>query len=1068
MAPTPYGEKPCMLYRNKRVESVSRNSCKALALAIAIAACLPVYAVAAEAETSSETIVNFNIPAGDLGAALEKFSTQSGVQVLYRQELVAGKRARAVAGSLAPSDALARLLEGTDVALERANNRTFVLKEAGGGEPKRTKPKSTQSKPFDRIDDTPVALPEVLVLGSSSLNADIRRSIDDPQPYVVFERETIERSGAMNINDFLLKRVSASSTMASASQTGELLGDRSGVDLRGLGEGQTLILIDGRRVANTSSGFNTGQPNLNGIPLAAVERIELLPTTASAIYGGSATGGVINIILRRDFQGGEVAISHDNSFDSDSSINRIDLTYGFNFNEGRTSVMLNGSHSRSNALLGRDRDFHRRGVEHIARTDRDYLFNVFHPAALPGLRSVTGADLVLDDGTPLDASFTHVPAGYRGASSDGGAALVGNAGTWNTDPSPDGTWYGGAGTIQGSVPRVESLGASVRHSFSDRLDAFLDVSRNQTRTWSSSGSYLYAHLAADDARNPFQQDIAVVRSSGQLNGRNTFFNETDRASAGLIARLGDSWAGSLDFTWSRAALGYTNRPGVVDSNALLASGFDPLDLSAPMDLGAFLLSDVAGYGLPVTSYTYNPTLRFSGPLWTLPAGPVTASFLLEQQNMKYGQGAQWNYPGSIYEVMAIFPSRSQDVRSAYAEFTVPLFGKDNARAGLHALDLQLAVRRDSYDSVSGSYASWYPASGAPRPDFEMVDNSAAESTCLVGLKYEPLSGLMLRASHGTGFVPPQVTQLGAATRYPSLMPWFPDPRRGNTVQLQPLTYVLGSNPDLTPEYSRTTAFGVVIQPDALPGFRLSLDYTRLKKTDNISWLSEAELLQFEELFPGRVRRGARLPSDPAGWAGPLEYIDTSLANAASARYENLDLQFKYGRELANGVYLEFWANGTWFLTAKSQALPALPAQDLKGISGGLGSNSLPLNFRGFYGVNLDKGNWGLGWSLRHYSSYLVANPELDSSAVLIDVQGNGGKVPRQLYHDLSARWRPSGIAGTNDGLLNSFLANVEVSGGIRNVFGKLPPVDVSNGFSFYSYLGDVRMRTYYLQLKYAF
>lgn len=1056
-----------MLYRHKRAASVSRSSCKALALAVAIAACLPVYAVAAEAETSSETVVNFNIAAGDLGAALEKFSTQSGVQVLYRQELVAGKHARGVAGSLAPSDALERLLEGTGVALERANNRTFVLKEAGRAEPERTKPKSTQSKSVDRIDDTPVALPEVLVRGSSSLNADIRRSIDDPQPYVVFERETIERSGAMNINDFLLKRVSASSTAAPHSQTGEILGDRSGIDLRGLGEGQTLILIDGRRVANTSSGFDTGQPNLNGIPLAAVERIELLPTTASAIYGGSATGGVINIILRRDFQGGEVAISHDNSFDTDSSINRIDLTYGFNFNEGRTSVMLNGSHSRSNALLARDRDFYRRGVEHIARADPGYLPNVFRPAALPNLLSLSGANLVLDDGTPLGASFTHVPAGYRGASSDGGAALVGNAGTWNTDPSPDGSWSGGAGTIQGSIPRVESLGASVRHAFSERLDAFLDISRNQTHSWGNSGSYFYAVLPADDLRNPFQQDIAVSRSSDQLNTRDTMFNETDRASAGLIARLGDSWAGSLDFTWSRAAIGYTRRPGWIDSSAMLSSGFDPLNLTAPMDLGAFLLSDVGTYGLPVTSYTYNPTLRFSGPLWTLPAGPVTASFLLEQQNMKYGQGAQWNFPGSIYESMAIFPSRSQDVRSAYAEFTVPVFGKGNAHAGLRALDLQLAVRRDSYDSVSGNFARWYPASGAPRPDFEMVDNAAAESTYLVGLKYEPFPGLMFRASRGTGFVPPQVTQLGAATSYLDLIPWFPDPQRGNTVQSQPLTYVTGSNPDLTPEYSRTTAFGVVIQPDAWPGFRLSLDYTRLQKVDNISRLSEAELLQFEELFPGRVRRGERLPSDPAGWAGPLEYIDTSLVNLASAKYENLDLQIKHGFELANGVHLEFWGNGTWFLKAESQVLPTLPSLDLKGISASYGS-SIPLNFRGFYGVNLDKGNWGLGWSVRHYSSYLVANPELDSSAVLIDAQGNGGRVPRQLYHDLSARWRSPGIAGTNDGVLKSFLANVEVSGGIRNVLDKRPPVDVSSDYFFYSYLGDVRMRTYYLQLKYAF
>jgi len=1056
-----------MLYRHKRAASVSRHSCKALALAVAIAACLPVYAVAAEAETSSETVVNFNIAAGDLGAALEKFSTQSGVQVLYRQELVAGKRARGVTGSLAPSDALERLLEGTGVALERANNRTFVLKEAGRGEPERTKPKPTQPRQVDRVEDTPVALPEVLVRGSSSLNADIRRSIDDPQPYVVFERETIERSGAMNINDFLLKRVSASSTSAPHSQTGEILGDRSGIDLRGLGEGQTLILIDGRRVANTSSGFDTGQPNLNGIPLAAVERIELLPTTASAIYGGSATGGVINIILRRDFQGGEVAISHDNSFDTDSSINRIDLTYGFNFNEGRTSVMLNGSHSRSNPLLSRDRDFYRRGVEHIARTDPGYLSNVFRLAALPNLLSLSGANLVLDDGTPLSASFTHVPAGYRGASSDGGAALVRNAGTWSTDPSPDGSWTGGASTIQGSIPRVESLGASVRHSFSDRLDAFLDVSHNQTHSWSSSGGYLHTNLAADDPRNPFQQDIAVLRSSGQLNGRDTMFNETDRASAGLIARLGDSWAGSLDFTWSRAALGYTRRPGVVDADAMLAGGFDPLDLTAPMDLSAFLLSDVAGYGLPVTSYTYNPTLRFSGPLWTLPAGPVTASFLLEQQNMKYGQGAQWNYPGSIYESMAIFPPRTQDVRSAYAEFTVPVFGKDNARAGLHALDLQLAVRRDSYDSVSGNFASWYPASGAPRPDFEMAENSMSESTYLIGLKYEPVPGLMFRASRGTGFVPPQVTQLGAATSYPDLIPWFPDPKRGNTVQSQPITYLTGSNQDLTPEYSRTTAFGVVIQPDAWPGFRLSLDYTRLKKTDNISRLSDAELLQFEELFPDRVRRGERLPSDPAGWAGPLEYIDTSLANAASAKYENLDLQIKYGFELANGAYLEFWGNGTWFLKAESQVLPTLPSLNLKGISAGYGS-SIPLNFRGFFGVNVDKGNWGLGWSVRHYSSYLVANPELDSSSVKINAQGNGGRVPRQLYHDLSARWRSPGATGAKGGALQSFLANVEVSGGIRNVFDKRPPVDVSSDYFFYSYLGDVRMRTYYLQLKYAF
>src|SRR3546814_5306989 len=78
----------------------------------------------------------------------------------------------------------------------------------------------------------------------------------------------------------------------------------------------------------------------------------------------------------------------------------------------------------------------------------------------------------------------------------------------------------------------------------------------------------------------------------------------------------------------------------------------------------------------------------------MPAGAATVSFLIEQQKSRYGQGAQWNNPGTPSELMAIFPPRSQDVRSAYAELRVPLFGKANARPGLQGLDVQLAARYD--------------------------------------------------------------------------------------------------------------------------------------------------------------------------------------------------------------------------------------------------------------------------------------------------------------------------------------------------------------------------------------
>src|SRR3546814_9382533 len=121
---------------------------------------------------------------------------------------------------------------------------------------------------------------------------------------------------------------------------------------------------------------------------------------------------------------------------------------------------------------------------------------------------------------------------------------------------------------------------------------------------------------------------------------------------------------------------------------------------------------------------------------------------------------------------------------------------------------------------------------------------------------------------------------------------------------------------------------------------------------------------------------------------------------------------------------------------------------------------------GFYGVDLEKNGWGLSWTVRHYSSYLVADPELASNAPVIAAQGKGGRVPRQILHDLSLRWRSSSVPGA--GGFRSFLANMEVNAGIRNVFNTEPEVDLSSDYTFYSYLVDARLRTYYLQLKYLF
>src|SRR5690606_5610196 len=209
-----------MHHRKTRIKATGHLSCKALVLAVAIAACLPVHAAAAEPDGTADAVVHFDIPAGDLSLALERFSTQSGVQAMYRQELVAGKRAPAVNGALAPAAALARLLANSGVTSERVNARTFVLKEAQLPTRGDERPVQTQERRSggERLDDTPKALAAVLVKGSRSLNADIERSENDIQPYVVFAREDIERSMAVNIEEFLGTRLPMNQTRGTASR----------------------------------------------------------------------------------------------------------------------------------------------------------------------------------------------------------------------------------------------------------------------------------------------------------------------------------------------------------------------------------------------------------------------------------------------------------------------------------------------------------------------------------------------------------------------------------------------------------------------------------------------------------------------------------------------------------------------------------------------------------------------------------------------------------------------------------------------------------------------------------
>lgn len=341
-----------MLYRHKRAASISRHSCKALALAVAIAACLPAYAVAAEAETSSETIVNFNIPAGDLGTALEKFSTQSGVQVLYRQELVAGKRARAVIGGFASSAALAQLLEGTGIGLERANDRTFVLKALP---PRTQQTGQREGQPTlsgrGKEDADPVELQKVIVTATGS---NLRNIPQKFSPITSVTREQLDQQGFPTIVEYIqqLPQNFGGTVSPDRAGTGGSGAGGAAINLRNTGSEASLVLLNGRRIA--PSGTTGNFVDLSSISGAALDRVEVLTDGASAVYGSDAIAGVVNIILDRDYVGSQSRFQY-GSKDGDAESYSVGHTLGLS--SARTHALIAVDYSRENPLHARDRRF---------------------------------------------------------------------------------------------------------------------------------------------------------------------------------------------------------------------------------------------------------------------------------------------------------------------------------------------------------------------------------------------------------------------------------------------------------------------------------------------------------------------------------------------------------------------------------------------------------------------------------------------------------------------------------------------------------------------------------------
>jgi outer membrane receptor protein involved in Fe transport len=270
----------------------------------------------------------FDIEQQPLAAALSQFALQSDRQILFATEIVEAKRTRGIKGEWEPQAALEKLLEGTGLTFRVTAEQTILVEKASDDASKTSRTRGD--------------VEEIVVTGTN-----IRGIANPTAPVQSYDRETIERSGYSSADQFIksLPQDFRGGNSA-ANEDGKIAGAANsplnhegavGFNLRGLGNASTLVLFNGRRMAPAAVGAFT---DVSMIPLAALDRVDIVTDGSSAIYGGDAVGGVVNFITRRDYRGAETIVRYVDTARSDMHEVMASQALGNTWNSGNVVAAL--------------------------------------------------------------------------------------------------------------------------------------------------------------------------------------------------------------------------------------------------------------------------------------------------------------------------------------------------------------------------------------------------------------------------------------------------------------------------------------------------------------------------------------------------------------------------------------------------------------------------------------------------------------------------------------------------------------------------------------------------------
>jgi len=908
-------------------------------------------APAQAAVTAQSPQVAFAIPAGPLDAGLRALAAQSGERVLYDADLVRGRTAPAVSGAMTTDAAATRLLAGSGLVAQRTSRNVLVVQ----------RPREMADLEVDRVDD-------VVVTGSL-----IRGVADGPSPVDVLSRDLIDRQGHASVAQALAalpQNFAGTANEAALPSGADLSGTNasfaSGLNLRGLGSDATLVLINGRRMAG--SGAKGDFADISTIPTSAVSRIEVLLDGASALYGSDAVGGVVNIILRTDFEGAETRARVGNVTDGPTG------EYGF----GQT---LGKRWSSGGALIS---------YEYL---DREALpVSERERAGDADLRRFGGSDRRMNYANPGNiVAFDPVVGGYVPQF----AIPSGQDGT-NLTPSD---FLPGQVNLDNYLEGMNVLGRQTRHSLfiaadqqlGERLTLTADA-RVGRRTWDTRSGAASTILSVN-TNNPFfvsptgATSHQIAYAFREDIGSTRLFGETENlgASFGGTLRLAGDWNASGYIGYAREEIDNrsSNQINSVFLNEALGLSADnpATGYSAPRD-GYFnpfgdganssaAVREFIGSGRSRSEFRTTVTsanLQLDGTLLALPGGDAKLAFGLNARRETQGQGGEV-FTYSVAPIQRTSTRAQREVAAAFLEVRAPLFGPDNRRAGLDRLELSLAARYEDYDDIGST------------------------TNPKVGILWAPVANWVARASYGTSFRAPALTELNESARNsPTILP----EGTGQTITL--IQY--GGNAGLAPEEAESWTAGLEYRSVDRPGLRLGLGWFRTDYDsrigrpafDNIfNALDDATLDPFIRRIAPATNAADRtyiqdLLNAPNTFDGDLFPVD-GFGAVLDARYVNTSRLLVEGVDLTATYDLRrgedaFTLGGvlTHMYRYESQATPTSLVVDR------LDTPNNPLSLRARGTLDWSRGSWGAGLALNHVGNYRDLNGRRIDSWTTADLQ----------------------------------------------------------------------------------